>query len=139
MVTHERLTEPRVIMKWLLAKPRSFSNLPAFHDLNCVQIFTFKVFNQITFIGFRSFEIKGFLKLSFSLSALKTSCNIWKDQWPLWKICVYYKYNFIHYLSLLEMLYYMYVLDQLTDLNDFFSQGRKPQPRNTVIFNKANF
>ena len=34
MVANERLTEPRVAMEWLLAKPRSFSNLPAFLDLN---------------------------------------------------------------------------------------------------------
>ena len=30
----ERLTEPRVTMEGLIAKPRSFSNLPAFLDLN---------------------------------------------------------------------------------------------------------
>ena len=30
VVAHERLTEPRVKIKWLLAKPRSFSSLPAF-------------------------------------------------------------------------------------------------------------
>ena len=34
VVAHERLTEPRVTMEWLLAKPRSYSNLPAFLDLN---------------------------------------------------------------------------------------------------------
>ena len=34
VVAHERLTEPRVPMEWLLAKPRSFSNLSAFLDLN---------------------------------------------------------------------------------------------------------
>ena len=34
VVAHERLTEPRASMKWLLGKPRSFSNLPAFLDLN---------------------------------------------------------------------------------------------------------
>ena len=34
VVAHERLTEPRVTMEWLLAKPRSFWNLPAFSDLN---------------------------------------------------------------------------------------------------------
>ena len=34
MVAHETLTEPRVTMEWLLAKPRSFSNLPVFLDLN---------------------------------------------------------------------------------------------------------
>ena len=33
-MAQERLTEPRVTMKRLLAKPRSFSNLPAFLDLN---------------------------------------------------------------------------------------------------------
>ena len=33
-MAHERLTEPRLTMKWLLAKPRSFLNLPAFSDLN---------------------------------------------------------------------------------------------------------
>ena len=34
MVARERLTEPRVTMKWLVAKPRSFTNFPAFLDLN---------------------------------------------------------------------------------------------------------
>ena len=34
VVAHERLTEPRVTMDWLLAIPRSFSNLTAFFDLN---------------------------------------------------------------------------------------------------------
>ena len=34
MVARARLTEPRVTMEWLLAKPRSFSNLPAFLDLH---------------------------------------------------------------------------------------------------------
>ena len=34
MVAHERLAEPRVTMEWLLVKPRSLSNLPAFLDLN---------------------------------------------------------------------------------------------------------
>ena len=33
-MAHERLTEPRVTMKWLLAKPRSLFNLPVFLDLN---------------------------------------------------------------------------------------------------------
>ena len=30
VVAHGRLTEPRVTMEWLLAKPRSYSNLSAF-------------------------------------------------------------------------------------------------------------
>ena len=30
VVVHEIITEPRVTMKWLLAKLKSFSNLPAF-------------------------------------------------------------------------------------------------------------
>ena len=34
MVTHERLIEPLVTIEWLLAKPRSFSNLPACLDLD---------------------------------------------------------------------------------------------------------
>ena len=34
LMAHERLTVPRVKMEWLLAKPRSFSNLPAFVDLD---------------------------------------------------------------------------------------------------------
>ena len=29
-VAHERLTEPRVTIMWLLAKPSIFSDLPAF-------------------------------------------------------------------------------------------------------------
>ena len=33
MVAHERLTEPRFTMESLLAKPRSFWNLPAVLDL----------------------------------------------------------------------------------------------------------
>ena len=33
MVAHERLTEPCARMEWILAKPRSFFNLPAFLDL----------------------------------------------------------------------------------------------------------
>ena len=35
---HERLTDQRVIMKWLLAKSRNFSNLPAFLDRNVSSI-----------------------------------------------------------------------------------------------------
>ena len=34
MEENERLTESRVTMVWLLTKPRSFSDLPAFLDLN---------------------------------------------------------------------------------------------------------
>ena len=34
VVAHERLTEPCVTMESLLAKLRSFSNLPAFLDLH---------------------------------------------------------------------------------------------------------
>ena len=34
VVARERLSELRVTMEWLLAKPRSISNLPAFLDLN---------------------------------------------------------------------------------------------------------
>ena len=34
MVTHERLTAPRVTIELLLAKPRSFLNLHAFLELN---------------------------------------------------------------------------------------------------------
>ena len=34
MVAYERLTEPRVTMEGILAKPRSVSHLPAFLDLN---------------------------------------------------------------------------------------------------------
>ena len=33
-MAYERLTEPRITMEQLLAKPRSFSNLPAFLDPN---------------------------------------------------------------------------------------------------------
>ena len=35
MVAHERLTGPRVTIDLLLAKLRSFSNIPAFFYLNC--------------------------------------------------------------------------------------------------------
>ena len=38
MVAQKRLTEPRVTMERPLAKPRSFSNLPAFSDLNGIII-----------------------------------------------------------------------------------------------------
>ena len=34
MVANERLTEPGITMEGLLVKLRSFSNLPAFLDLN---------------------------------------------------------------------------------------------------------
>ena len=34
MVAHERLTEQRATIDWLLAKPRSFKNLPPILDLN---------------------------------------------------------------------------------------------------------
>ena len=34
VVAHERPTEPRVTMELLLAKPRSFSTIPVFLDLN---------------------------------------------------------------------------------------------------------
>ena len=33
-VAHETTTEPRVTIQWLPAKPRSFSNHPAFQNLN---------------------------------------------------------------------------------------------------------
>ena len=33
-MAHERLTESRAQLEWLLSKPRSFSTLPAFLDLN---------------------------------------------------------------------------------------------------------
>ena len=33
-MAHDRLTEQRVTIEWLLTKPRSFSNLLAFLDLN---------------------------------------------------------------------------------------------------------
>ena len=39
MVAHERPTEPGVTMERLLAKPRSFANLPAFLDLNGTSYF----------------------------------------------------------------------------------------------------
>ena len=38
VVAHERLTEPGVTMDWLLAKPRSFSNLPAFLDISICSV-----------------------------------------------------------------------------------------------------
>ena len=34
MVAQERLTEPRITLERLLEKPRSFSNLPVFLDIN---------------------------------------------------------------------------------------------------------
>ena len=34
VMARERLIEPHVTMEWILAEPRSFSNLPAFSDLN---------------------------------------------------------------------------------------------------------
>ena len=37
MLAHERLTEPRVKRELLLAKSRSFSNLPAFLDLSGIK------------------------------------------------------------------------------------------------------
>ena len=40
MVAHQRLIEPRVTMEHLLAKQRSFSDLPAFLNLNGSEIWT---------------------------------------------------------------------------------------------------
>ena len=43
VVAHERLTEPRVTMEWLLAKLGSFSNLPAFLYLNGISSFIYYI------------------------------------------------------------------------------------------------
>ena len=51
VVAHERLTEPSVTMEWLLAKPRSISNLPAFLDLNGSLTASF-MWNLITVVFF---------------------------------------------------------------------------------------
>ena len=58
MVTPERLTEPRVTMKRLLAKPRNFSNLPAFQDLNG------RPFYAVLVRTYRIFSMKFLLKIS---------------------------------------------------------------------------
>ena len=47
VVVHERLTEPRVIIEWLLTKSKSLSNLPTFLDLNS------QIFKDIFFEIFR--------------------------------------------------------------------------------------
>ena len=46
VVVHERLTEPRATIEQLLAKPTSFSNLPAFLDHNgrCVELSSFRIY-----------------------------------------------------------------------------------------------
>ena len=52
MVAHERLTEPRVTMEWILEKSRSFSNLHAFLDLNGREThfkFVFKVYIEMCY------------------------------------------------------------------------------------------
>ena len=55
VVVHERLTEPRVTIEWLLIKPKSFENLPAFLDLNdswrnsFIIFFVFKFFRSLAF------------------------------------------------------------------------------------------
>ena len=46
MVAHERLIAQRVTMERLLAKPSSFSNLPAFLDLNGRLCYPY-IFDQI--------------------------------------------------------------------------------------------
>ena len=38
MVAHERLTEPRVTIEWLLPKRNSLSDLPAFLDVNGIKL-----------------------------------------------------------------------------------------------------
>ena len=43
VVAHERLTELRVTGEWLLAKPRSFPNLPAFLDLDDTLMWSAKI------------------------------------------------------------------------------------------------
>ena len=61
MVVHERLNEPLVTKKGLLEKPRSFSNLAAFLDLNGSNI----GFNRKSTIKLKSTfnDFNDFLKL----------------------------------------------------------------------------
>ena len=71
MVTHERLTEPRVTMEWLLAKPRSSSNLPTFLDLNGIfsNIYENKKFSTMQYRSDeRHSQVNTFIKASQSLS-----------------------------------------------------------------------
>ena len=69
---HDRLTEPRVTIYWLLAKLMSFSNLPAFLDLNGkktgvskfenfefrLENFIVRLFDPKKFIGGKNFTVE---------------------------------------------------------------------------------
>ena len=58
MVTHERLTEPRLTLAGLLARPRSISNLHVFLDPNgiiniiCEHNFAICIVNNNLILGF---------------------------------------------------------------------------------------
>ena len=72
VVAHERHTEPRVTIEWLITKSRSFSNLPASSDLNgrnftkliLTSLVTLTEFNQSVTKFVNKFE-KKFQKLRF--------------------------------------------------------------------------
>ena len=60
LVAHERLTEQRVTIEWLLAKPKSFSNTPAFLD-----------FRGSTFEAFLCLSVKEkFIATHFSINLI---------------------------------------------------------------------
>ena len=58
MVAHERLTEPRVTTSELLAKPKSFSNLPAFSDLYGSYFDNLSINEEKTFMQYFTSEIE---------------------------------------------------------------------------------
>ena len=51
MVAHEILTEPHLTVALLLAKPRSFSNLPVFLDLNSRKIYILHTWCKIKMVS----------------------------------------------------------------------------------------
>ena len=50
MVAHERLTEPRFTMKWLLAKRNSLWDVPNFLGPHCNKFLYWKIYQKFCFI-----------------------------------------------------------------------------------------
>ena len=104
MVAHERLTGSRVTMRWLLAKPRSYSKLPAFLHLygNIFYDQKLLLFFVLYFLTCRStrmkwtkspfppfpFWISGVLKYSFSfiLKIVTSKVSLCKQSIPQFMI-----------------------------------------------------
>ena len=108
MVTHERLTEPRVTIEWLHAKSRSLSNLTAFLDLNGIK----KKF--LFFFGSRNVTRNLVVINTMTLSDLDWPRFViisWADVWGI--IVTYYLTNFDNNrnLALIDLFKYQWPQD----------------------------